>query len=856
MERKTKPAETQADNIWRSRHNQVAGSAQLGRAEALHRGSSNPAPNYKDRRGQEKNRLLLLTFITKTQPSAMVWGKSWKCNKSLPPAEGPTAGADWGQCWMFATQQPYSDKKKPRPNGPNMVDPHSLHLWKEAAYRVVESKQLDLSLFTEEWQMSWRKCCKSAKKEDSPMNQENIPKNRLFSLLVESQHHNETLCSSEWRESWHSNKPAGQQEHFTASNEELVNESVARKHKKETEESSRWEECWRLVNHHDCNKSKSPQHQNSHSREWVNSWRAAMVAFSNCNNSASSLTQGHSDTYDDYNQQITKYDMLVCRKQRNKALHLCSEFNGVCNWSKSWQVTKNNSKPSEEMEKVLNALPPQMDTPLESLKIQVNTKEDHLSSQRANPDFEQVKHNVIFQSNKKFNRSKNLLLNNMVNVFSSQWEDSWKTLKHRMRMEKRPDPLRPFRESENRQDMRFSASEWINSRMLTCQSLCQELESWHQSWSTTPQIRVERASPTNGPTVEQTWRESWKISRHQHQSKPGQHSAKNSQGRSNTVCHQPYQTHLKYIRSICDWQVAWMVSETQFHHDKPSLTQWMNAWKLCNKQVSKENWVDELEIHTQKEKFVWQRSNSKISQLFDNQLFREIYPDKEWGASSRVGPLLNQQHYGSPGAPGKSISSATKQKHTSAGEQGLEWGRSFRLSNPMLQMEQPEGESLPNPHHYTVMWSLGNNIQNKTNTSFNNNPANFRLWGNSHKFLQGAAAQIKGKGKSKEPTDPWVIITKKTKCNKHLYNIEKEKQSERKWAGCHVLGKTQPRPNKCSAPLQKNELQEKFFEEWAESWRFLDSSGNQKRPKSLLGWSESWKFLPPLYQPVNSSKAK
>lgn len=168
VERKIKPAENQTNNnnVWKSKQHQVpptlpcgSGSGPLGRPGGQRRVFPAPAPNYKDKKGQGKNfnRLDLIMFITRNQPSAMVWGKSWKYNKSLPlPAEGATATPDWGKCWIFATPQLCSEVGKPCTNGPNMIDLYSHHLWKKPD-RVVESQELDLSLPTEEWQMSWRK---------------------------------------------------------------------------------------------------------------------------------------------------------------------------------------------------------------------------------------------------------------------------------------------------------------------------------------------------------------------------------------------------------------------------------------------------------------------------------------------------------------------------------------------------------------------------------------------------------------------------------------------------------------------------------------------------------------------------
>ncbi|GLD51792.1 uncharacterized protein AKAME5_000478500 [Lates japonicus] len=247
VEKKAKTAETQTDNnLWKSKKPQVppalprgAGSGPLGRQGGQSRGFSSQALNYKDKNGQSKNfnRLQLLLSITQTQHSAMVWGKSWKYNKSLPsPTEG--GRSDWGQCWMFDTQQPYSEAGKPWLNGPNMMDPHGLHLWKKPDYKRMESDELDLSLPIEEWQMSWIKSAKNNNEEDTcTVNGEN----GYFTMLLETHHHNEALSSSEWSESWRAIKPASQQEHFTVPNNGLMIESVANKQDKKSEMSSRME---------------------------------------------------------------------------------------------------------------------------------------------------------------------------------------------------------------------------------------------------------------------------------------------------------------------------------------------------------------------------------------------------------------------------------------------------------------------------------------------------------------------------------------------------------------------------------------------------------------------------------------
>lgn len=884
VERKMKPADNQIDNsnIWKSKQPLVppilphgAASGPPCRPEGQRRGVFTPAPNYKDKKGQDKslNRLQLLMYLTQTQPLTMVWGKSWKYNKSLPsPEEGTAATSDWGKCWMFATQQPYSEAGKPWLNGPNKIDPHSLYLWKKPVRQVVD---LDLSLPTQQWQMSWRTSGKNNKKGDtSSINCKNVPKSGFFTLLMESQHHNQALCSSDWSESWRSTKPVSQQDHFIIPNDSLMNESTANKQDKDREMSSKWGECWRLVNHHGCNIYNLPQVKKNHSPEWANSWRATN----------SSLRQDQSDTYDDHRYRYELHlhkVMYISHEQEHKNLYLqlCNEFKALSEWYKSWQVTKNNSKPCEEIEKVLKVSPPRMETVLEAETVRKNTKVHYSISEKADPLYEHLRHSMIYHSKRKLTQSNPLHLKHLENVLSaSEWRHSWKTLKRRMRMERRmrPDPSRLFRVSEKGGDMKATATKWKDSWKFTQQPLSQEPELWQQGWSTLPQIRVDRARnqnhfapielPKNGPTGERSWGESWRFLRPQHRSEREQGRVQTSQGRPSVASHSLSDslTHRSVrqasARSVSDWQDAWMVSETQFHHDKPSFTQWREAWKwsVFNKehwteQLSRKNWLDVLmEIQPQREKISLQRAKSKISRSFDNQMFGERYPEKQWSASWRAGPLLWCE---------QSMTSTNQRQHATTTGHGSKWEMSFRLANPMPDMEEPWVESSLNPCHNTVIWSRKKNIQNNINTSFSNNPFTFRHWEKSHWFLQGGSTQIKDITKSKEPFDPEVIITKKSKTKRHLYSKIESNKQERKWTGCHLLGKTQPRPKKGPA-LFKNLMtdhEKKFFEDWAQSWRLLVWSGSLKKQmlfKLLLGWDESWKFLLPPYQPMNGPKTK
>lgn len=169
---------------------------------------------------------------------------------------------------------------------------------------------------------------------------------------------------------------------------------------------------------------------------------------------------------------------------------------------------------------------------------------------------------------------------------------------------------------------------------------------------------------------------------------------------------------------------------------------------------------------------------------------RERYPENKWSASWKCQSLLNHQlnQYVSSVMLGNNIRSTTQQKHTSDNEHKPKWGKSFRLANPVPNIEKPWLESSPNPCCYTVLWSVEKIIQNKINTNFSNNPTTLRLWRNSHEFLQGDGAQMKDTSQSKEPMDPGLIIPKKIKTRKHLFsNNKKEKLSQKKWTGWRIF---------------------------------------------------------------------
>ncbi|KAK7895661.1 hypothetical protein WMY93_020986 [Mugilogobius chulae] len=131
-ERVSKSALPAINKDWASRlEARLGGYKRVERKSKARAEEDETAPaQAKGKKGQEKGtgKAPLLMNLTYTQPSAMVWGKSWKFSKDLPLQEENAAPSNWGQCWMFATQQPFTESGKPWPNGPCKIDPMMLHL--------------------------------------------------------------------------------------------------------------------------------------------------------------------------------------------------------------------------------------------------------------------------------------------------------------------------------------------------------------------------------------------------------------------------------------------------------------------------------------------------------------------------------------------------------------------------------------------------------------------------------------------------------------------------------------------------------------------------------------------------------
>lgn len=853
------------ENIWKSKPSQAPsnlfGAGQPGRAGVQRGGVSlaNSVPNYNAKKSfNNLKRRQLLDFLAKTQPSSVMWDKAWKYNKPLPsPEEGAPAVSDWGECWKFLTRQPYSEDGKTWLNGPNTMDPQTLRLWNRSVHAFERSQWQNVNLPAEAWDMSWKKYGKNNNKGATPVH-EDFVKSRLSALLDKDQQGD---VVEEWLKSWRSIKQTSQLSNDTHTNDFAV--SIQEK----KEEMSSDLDCWRLVNHHGVKRSKSHQVQRSYNPEWSDSWRVATAVTINHNDSCATLSHDRNETFNDHclgRRDSNFHKVLrVANKLERRDEHLvsCDESKPLSEWAKSWQVAKNNSKPCEEIEKIMKA---------SLLRREANLQEERnnkkFSAAERNDPCNQHTHAEIYQPKRELTKPKKLDRKQPDNVLSAtEWRDSCKTLKSR-RMERgrvRNDPLKSLGSFDKERQ-----TEWADMWKCNSLPLRQEPELWQQHWPTVAPVRVDRARvlnhlapvelPKNGPTGESIYGASWKCFSPQCRPAPGRGAGRSDHVRQpGDRANHSSARHIGFAGVVADWQGAWMMLNSQPHHDRPYWTLWGEAWRWS--LLNTPNWMREVSPANEVDEVMQLRAGREIattmSRSLDSKVNQEKCPEEQWGPSWRASSLLSHQQslYGSSAAP---VAVVTQQQQTTADGHESKWGLPFRLANPMPHIEQPWVESSSNMCHYAVMWARKVYMQRNLNVSSSSNNAVARLWANSHQFLLGATAKGAQRGGCKESVDPMVIVRKKSKTKGHLFS-KMEKQSERKWAGCHLLGKTQPRPKRGPGSVKKLDLDDdnKFQEEWAESWRHLIVKIKMSS-KSLSGWVESWKFLIPLYKPMNGLKAK
>jgi len=414
-----------------SRGSGTGGSGKGGPVRSSSLSSSSMSKDKKKLPNKSLVKLQLLASIDKTQPSTMVWSKSWKYSKPLPkPEEGEEVASTWGQCWRLAVQQPYSEAVKPWPNGPNLVDHHDLSLWKNGIHRMIETHGLDLDLSTDEWQMSWKDSQRQtgqAGKSASSQKGSDDPKYGMFSSLEETQHQNEAMCSSEWSDSWKATKPREEGQHAppTEPTNGPIESHVDKKPKNGLPSSS-----WKFMNRQLHYKSKqSSSVQNCNLAEWDKSWRAAVTVTNGLKKAANdpSPMQHQKDIHDVHDNEEDPLhkviiDMSVSResKYRNRLKSLlCDKPEPLPEWESSWKMTKNDSEPSEELKKVLMAAPAKTQVEKEE-----KPKEQCSLTEKKDPRYEQLRHEVIYQPRMQFAVSESHLHHDRPSL--TQWMDAWR----------------------------------------------------------------------------------------------------------------------------------------------------------------------------------------------------------------------------------------------------------------------------------------------------------------------------------------------------------------------------------------------------------------------------------------------
>lgn len=198
-----------------------------------------------------------------------------------------------------------------------------------------------------------------------------------------------------------------------------------------------------------------------------------------------------------------------------------------------------------------------------------------------------------------------------------------------------------------------------------------------------------------------------------------------------------------------------------------------------------------------------------------------------------------------------------------------QWGKSWRVANHMPRADKPWVQCTASQTQYAALWSR-NTCPTPSNryANFNKDTGLLRMWAKSWRFLKveiKAESVKSGKGKSKESGESMVIMTQRLKTRKHVYAyVDRDKPTARKWTACHSLAKTQPRTKRGASIMKSGKVRagakvdNSFYEEWMESWRYTNKPLSQLKAspvKSLSGWGDfSWKFLIGQYPPENSPK--
>ncbi|XP_068508771.1 uncharacterized protein [Syngnathus scovelli] len=339
---------------------------------------------------------------------------------------------------------------------------------------------------------------------------------------------------------------------------------------------------------------------------------------------------GYSSQEQDYDMDDWDYEkdfdsnkvIFIAPKMKSKLMPIqhCKEMQDCSLWKNgSWRMLRNNSKSCKKLREIL---PP----------------EKEIYQPKAN-----IPHLRFLLKQLQNNKA-----------HPTEWKESLKVVKHKIGMDNgrmRRDMSSLFGDSL----IKPVGLEWKSSWKLQC--LCQEPEMWKQAWLSTPQLRVPplRAQnysvpvpPTkNGPTAAQNWLDSWRSSRQRHYPQTGHGHAQTIRSRATETSYRPADLHTrrKKVNSDSDWQAAWMLSETQFHHNTPSLNEWLEAWRF-HTLYRPEQYPHEkassgfMELQPQREIGSSQEAEAKFCLFFKAHNVGGMAM-KIWTAAWKAGPYLN-----------------------------------------------------------------------------------------------------------------------------------------------------------------------------------------------------------------------
>ena len=851
-----------------------------------------------------------LISLASSQPSGMIWSKSWKFSNSLPKLEeGSTPPPDWGKSWQFMTLQPHIDGKPwTEENGPASHH-ENCSIWQKPM-RMLDSQDCEQILHSPEWGQSWKyrkpeSDLKSGTKDKA--NKEaglHSSKSRILEMLVESQHHNEALSSSEWSESWKSTKPPKAGEAHTNGPTNGPFNEPKNDLKKDGKSGSQSIECWKFINRqlHVTDNSK----QTSHNPEWADSWRAAKMV-SNSNKKAKSpeyLENGERQDSNHDHQVI----ISVSRELKYRDLlgaQLCDENKPLSEWEKSWKTTKNLSKPSAEA--TLKAEEPKEKSMAQNQKVGMSKEND---TNLAGVQQGMRKPTIM----SKIAKYRNLMSRLLIDDMPYEWNEAWKFTKPQ----------------SSKETVQWSTTGMADDSMVRKQHMTKRsLTDWSESWQCArPHSRHAMPSVTE-------WKESW-FSRYKPHARR-EHWIKEAGLKDFDKQHPKYEVFNLPKRASAEkmlyhmqdgekgmgsaeWKESWKSLKHQIHLEgMRTMTEWTDSWRcavfhtdMSGQEQPRQNWPDEsMEIQPRKEKLQVPRAMTHMSRSFDSQVFKERYPQTQWNESWKAATLQHHHHKTNyvmetdksslfhlnntnPSTPDWKNSwkfvcmhfnqkkeswdkeramfhSETKSQTLTDYDQDVQpqmssraskWGKPWKMANPMPNVEKGSWiHSHANQSQYVVLWSRSNSMKSLY-TSLKET-ATLRLWEKSWRFLkiEGKGDSKAGKGKS-NGSNGFVIGTQKRKTRKHIYSqIDKEKPAERKWTDCHKITKTQPRPKRGSfmnMPKAVTKEASDFTQQWAESWRFSDQPVKQKTEvtATLSTWGESWKFLIAPYPQQNGPKSK